>query len=155
MTKKLYRSVTDKMIGGVAGGLAEYFDIDATLIRVIFVITVFFGGGGIIAYIILWIVVPEKPYSFNFAGNQGNQNKEEQQDDGSFNSQEETAKQTQQFYSSAIHRRENSSIWAGIILILLGGLFLLDNFIPRFDFGDFWPIILIGIGIGLLLKTKS
>ena len=48
MAKKLYRSSTDKMIGGVAGGLAEYFDIDSTLIRVLFIVIVFLGGGGII-----------------------------------------------------------------------------------------------------------
>ena len=62
MAKKLYRSITDKMIGGVAGGLAEYFDIDSTLVRVLFIVVVFLGGGGIVAYIILWIVVPQKPY---------------------------------------------------------------------------------------------
>jgi len=49
MAKKLYRSTTDKMLGGIAGGLAEYFDIDSTLIRVLFILTVFLGGGGIIA----------------------------------------------------------------------------------------------------------
>ena len=51
-------------------------------------------------------------------------------------------------------KSETGSIWIGIVLILLGGLFLLDNFIPRFDFGDYWPIILIGLGIGLILKAK-
>jgi phage shock protein C len=52
-SKRLYRSRLDKMIGGVAGGLAIYFDIDPTIVRVLFVITIFIGGGGILAYIIL------------------------------------------------------------------------------------------------------
>ena len=65
MNKKLYRSSKDKMLGGVAAGLGEYFDIDATLVRVIFVVTLFLGGTGVLAYIILWIIVPEEPIIFN------------------------------------------------------------------------------------------
>ena len=53
------------MIGGVAGGLGEYLDIDSTLVRVIFVVSLFLGGSGVLAYIILWIVVPEEPWVFN------------------------------------------------------------------------------------------
>ena len=65
MNKKLYRSRKDKMIGGVAGGLGEYFEIDPTLVRIIFVVSLFLGGTGILAYVILWIVVPEEPWTFN------------------------------------------------------------------------------------------
>ena len=61
MSKKLYRSRIDRMIGGVSAGLAKYFDIDPTIVRVLFVVSIFLGGGGILAYIILWIVVPEEP----------------------------------------------------------------------------------------------
>ncbi len=60
--KRLYRSTTDKKIAGVCGGLAEYFNIDATIIRVIFAILLLPGGlPGFIPYVILWIVVPLKP----------------------------------------------------------------------------------------------
>lgn len=62
MNKKLYRSVTDKMLGGVCGGIAEYFGIDPVIIRLTFVLAVIFGGSGILAYIILWIIIPQKPY---------------------------------------------------------------------------------------------
>ena len=58
--KKLYRSKKDRMIAGVCGGLAEYFHVDSTLVRLLFVATVMFGGSGIIAYLILWIVVPQE-----------------------------------------------------------------------------------------------
>lgn len=59
--KKLTRSTSDRMIAGVAGGLAEYFSIDPTLMRVIFVLgTLLTGGGlGILIYIALWIIMPE------------------------------------------------------------------------------------------------
>ena len=58
--KKLYRSKTDRMIGGVCGGIAEYCNFDATLIRLLFVAVTFLGGWGVVAYLIMWIVVPEK-----------------------------------------------------------------------------------------------
>ena len=59
--RKLVRSVDDKMFAGVAGGLAEYFEIDPVIIRLLFVIIALFGGGfvGILIYIMLWIIMPE------------------------------------------------------------------------------------------------
>jgi phage shock protein C len=56
--KKLYRSQTDKMIAGVCGGIAEYFGIDSTLVRLGWVLFTFAGGSGILAYIIAWIIMP-------------------------------------------------------------------------------------------------
>lgn len=57
MTKKLYRSEKDKMIGGVCGGIAEYFDIDSTIVRVLFVLLLL-SGSGFLLYIILLVVIP-------------------------------------------------------------------------------------------------
>jgi phage shock protein C len=59
--KRLYRSKKDQKIGGVCGGLGEYFNIDPTIVRIIFVVLALPGGfPGIIPYFILWVVVPEK-----------------------------------------------------------------------------------------------
>ncbi len=58
MTKKLYRSQTDRVIWGVCGGLAKYFDMDPIIVRVVAVVSVFVSGLGIIAYIVMAIVVP-------------------------------------------------------------------------------------------------
>jgi phage shock protein C len=58
MPSRLYRSRSQKMIAGVSGGLGEYFDVDPVLIRLLFVVTAFISGAGILAYIVLWIVVP-------------------------------------------------------------------------------------------------
>ena len=156
MAKKLYRSTTDKMLGGVAGGLAEYFDIDSTLVRVLFIVIVFLGGGGIIAYIILWIVVPQKPYEIP-KFNQG---------------ETDTNNSSQNFYNQSAEvdesvninsaggatletKNNNRQIWVAIVLMVIGGLLLLDNIFPHFDFDHYWPVILIGIGVGLLLKAKK
>lgn len=59
--KKLYRSDEGKMLGGVCAGLAEYFGIDATIIRLIWVFLVLTAGTGILAYIIALIIIPKKP----------------------------------------------------------------------------------------------
>ncbi len=59
--KKLYRSRQERMIGGVCGGIADYFGIDPTLIRVAFVVFALAGGPGFIAYIIMLLIVPEEP----------------------------------------------------------------------------------------------
>ena len=61
--RKLYRSRTNRMVAGVAGGLGEYFGIDPTLVRLAFVFTALAGGPGLIAYIIMMIVIPEEPLS--------------------------------------------------------------------------------------------
>ena len=56
--RKLYRSQTNRLVAGVCGGLGEYFNIDATLIRVLFVVFTVFGGAGLIIYLAMWIIVP-------------------------------------------------------------------------------------------------
>lgn len=56
--KRLYRSQQQKMIAGVCGGIAEYFDVDPTIVRLGWVLLGFAGGSGILAYIIAWIIVP-------------------------------------------------------------------------------------------------
>ena len=60
-TRTLYRSRTNRQIAGVCGGLSEYFHLDATLIRVIFVVLAVVGGSGLLLYLILWAVIPEEP----------------------------------------------------------------------------------------------
>ena len=64
MKKKLYRSVSDKKLAGVCGGIAEYFNLDATLVRVGWAIVSLFTSG-ILAYIICALIIPEKPENPN------------------------------------------------------------------------------------------
>jgi phage shock protein C len=150
MNKKLYRSSKDRMIGGIAAGLAEYFNIDPTLVRVLFVVTLFLGGTGVLAYIILWIIVPEEPIKFP---NTGTANE-------STETSESSAKQENQFnanayYASLDRQREKRKTVAGIILLVLGMIFLADNFLPRIRLGDFWPLILVGAGVAILINSRS
>ncbi len=152
MYKKLYRSVTDKMLGGVCGGLAEYFSIDPVIVRLIFVLAVIFGGSGILAYIILWIIIPQKPYiitPFNNTNPGNGDSASATEEKKSENSD------TNMNYVNINKNQSNRSIYAGAFLILLGGIFLLDNFVPHFHFGDFWPLVLIGLGFAIILNARN
>ena len=56
-TRRLYRSKSDRVLAGVCGGLAQYFNLDATLIRVLSVL----GGAGLVLHVAMWIIVPNQP----------------------------------------------------------------------------------------------
>ncbi|HEV3399539.1 MAG TPA: PspC domain-containing protein [Actinomycetes bacterium] len=60
-SRKLYRSRTNRKLAGVCGGLAEFFNLDPTLIRVLFVVLAVLGGSGVILYLAMWILVPNQP----------------------------------------------------------------------------------------------
>ena len=60
-TRKLYRSKTNRQVAGVCGGLAEHFNVDATLIRVLFVVLAVLGGSGLLLYLAMWIIIPKEP----------------------------------------------------------------------------------------------
>lgn len=61
--KRLYRSRSEEMIAGVCGGLADYLNVDPTVIRLVFLLLFFAGGGGLIIYLILWVIMPMEPIS--------------------------------------------------------------------------------------------
>lgn len=59
--KRLYRSRSEEMIAGVCGGLADYLNVDPTVIRLVFLLLLFAGGGGLFIYLILWVIMPLEP----------------------------------------------------------------------------------------------
>jgi phage shock protein C len=146
--KRFYRSITDKKIAGVSGGLAEYFEIDSLLVRLIFVILALAGGGGVLIYIILWIVTPEKPFVMNQTQNSSNM--ENQQ---SNSGDQKPPVENQHLKPSRPEQRNRGNLIGGLVLITLGILFLADEFIPHISFGDLWPVILIVVGAGLLINS--
>lgn len=60
MKKRLYRSKKERIIAGICGGLGDYFDIDPTIIRLFWIIFVFLWGAGLLAYLVGWIIIPQK-----------------------------------------------------------------------------------------------
>jgi phage shock protein PspC (stress-responsive transcriptional regulator) len=152
--KRLFRSTTDKKIGGVCGGLAEYFDIDPLLVRLLFIILVIVAGGGVLLYLILWIITPEKPASMDPLQNRStveNPGESHEAPKDSFEAQPKAGPEKHHYGE----RRHRGSLIGALVLITLGVLFLADEFIPHINFGDLWPIILIVIGIGLLLNSVT
>jgi phage shock protein C len=138
MNKRMYRSHKEKMIGGVCGGIAEYFDIDPVFVRILFVVAVFAGGSGILAYIICWIVIPQQPYTISATPTAA--------------APQEGQPQPPPVLEPSTHK---GSMNAGIVLIIIGGLFLAGNFLPHFHFRDFWPIIMILLGIAILTRAPK
>ena len=143
--KRLYRSSRDSVIAGICGGLGDYFNTDPLLFRLLFVLAVIFGGSGILVYIVLWIVIPYEP---NPPVNESTSNNTTMNDE---NKQDEIKQPGKEIREE--EKRNYGNLWAGLILITLGAIFLIDRFVPRIDFGDMWPVILIVIGIILITKT--
>lgn len=143
MEKKLQRNQQDKMIAGVCSGLADYFDIDVTWVRIAFVVAVVAGASGILAYVILWIAVPKKPYIPDFGQFNG----------GNMGDGMTSANTTQTFVNSKKKDTGNLRLIAGVIFIFFGLFFLLNEFdlIPDWiDFENLWPLIIIAMGIYIL-----
>jgi phage shock protein C len=139
--KKLYRSETNRVLAGVAGGLGEYFQIDPTLVRLIFVLLTVFGGGGVLVYVILWILIPSEKST-----------EEDSEETIKKNAEELKSKAksfAQEFKDMSAERRPKN--WFGFIIIALGLLFLLDN-LGFSSFHIFWPILIIALGLFLLFK---
>lgn len=74
--KRLYRSINERWLAGVCGGIGAYLDLDPTLIRVLFVLFGLAMGGGILLYILLWIIIPPEPESIGEAAPAPEENKE-------------------------------------------------------------------------------
>ncbi len=151
MEKKLRRNENDKMIGGVCSGLAEYFDMDVTLVRVAFLLLAIFGGGGVLGYIILWIAIPAKPYFPNFGPAASDYRVYDEYAAG---------QQANPAYTAGIptppkKKKGNGSIIAGMVLVLLGIIFLADEFdiFWWFNFGKLWPLFIIIPGILMIARS--
>lgn len=158
MEKRLYRSRTDRMIWGVCGGIAKYFGIDATIIRIITILLLFAGGSGILAYIILAIVIPLESSPSR-----------EPRDIIKENVQEirQTASQFGEDIRSTFARQEGEvremsrTGWHGryifgAILIIIGGIILITNFnfFWWLRWRYLWPLILVAIGLLVILGAR-
>jgi phage shock protein PspC (stress-responsive transcriptional regulator) len=150
MEKKLYRSRENKVISGVCGGIAEYFDVDATLIRLLWAVTVLLGGTGIIAYILCIIIIPEAPLK-----------KTEEEvvtldDDGDViveSGGEETAMDKNE------NKNKNGGYVVGLMFIAIGLMFIARRIFwwlnIDFAWDLFWPALLVLFGMYLIVKKRG
>jgi phage shock protein PspC (stress-responsive transcriptional regulator) len=140
----LFRSRTDKVLGGVCGGLAKSLNTDPFILRLIFAILFLFAGGGILIYIILWIALPEEPFPYYETGTPTAEPAPEA-------GQQPVNPEQPVYYPN----RNNGALIVGLILIGIGLVFLADRFIPTIHFGDFWPIIIVIAGLALIVTSFS
>lgn len=144
--KRLERSETNKVIAGVAGGIGEYFEIDPTIIRLIFILLTIFGGSGILIYIIFWLIMPSSGSSDNDVQSTIKGNVDE------MSTRAKTFAQDLKLNSG----KEESKFWWGLIIIIFGFLLLFNNFglFDIFNFSKIWPIVLVVLGLLILLKRQ-
>jgi len=148
MERRLYKDQHRKMIGGVCAGLAEYFNIDVTIIRVLFLGSLILHGTGFLLYVILWICLPKKNYIF------ADPNVDYKVPPSMFGNIP-PQQPGEPFTGLAPKRATKGATIAGAILIVIGTLFFLNEFdwIPNFDFEVIWPGIIIAVGLVLIFTS--
>lgn len=136
--KRLVRPKSGRMLFGVAAGIANYFKIDPTIVRLIFVIITIWGGVGLVLYIVGIFFIPDE------------------KDHGKVieDRVEKVAAEIKEKFQARNRRLRGEQIF-GIIILILGLIFLFNVFIPAFTFLHFWPLILIVIGLIILLSKKG
>ena len=176
MNKKLYRDEYHKMLGGVCSGLAEYFDMDVTIVRLLFALTFFIMGAGLGTYIILWIVLPRKGYPYNNFNNPTVDYTVPPQQPG-----EPFTVGSNPFanrgYSGSVYenksfggipssnnpieslppKKSHAGIIIGLVLIFIGAAILIDEYdlIPDFEFDRLWPAVLVLVGAALIVSGQK
>lgn len=182
MDKRLFRNEHDKVIAGVSSGVAEYMEVDVTIIRLLFVLsTVFLVGTGILVYIVMWIVVPvnndpakrfskfnefyagKNPFNSPNAFSQPAHTPENPAPSQSWTSStinEGGFKATEkplEFKPYQKNNNETGRTVGGLFLLVIGIYFLMNefNFIPFwFSISKLWPLVFVAIGVSFILKSK-
>jgi phage shock protein C len=160
---RLYRSRDDRMLAGVAGGLAELWGADPSLVRVIWALLVVFTGGvALIVYIVMAIVIPEEPdVPLPVDGQAAAAEGAPAAAQGWASATDARAARRAARDARAAARRaaggDRASFPASAILggflIILGGFFLAREFLPQIDFDWFWPLVLVGLGVLLVVTA--
>lgn len=183
MDKRLFRNEHDKIIAGVSSGIAEYMEVDVTIIRLLFVLsTIFLVGTGVLVYLVMWIVVPanNNPAArfsrFNdfFADQQSspftktNVTEQEQPSaspradapnwsSSTFEEGKFKAPQQSSDYKITNKSSDTGRTVGGLFLLVIGIYFLMNEFdiIPYwFRLGKLWPLVFVAIGISFIAKSK-
>lgn len=139
--KKLYKSETERIIFGIAGGIAEYYNIDPTWIRLVFVFLALSGGVGIIIYLILALVMPGRPMSERVANEKLK------------NDETKTLSEDKKVKKITVERRRNA---IGFVVIIIGLLFLFKGTIAFYwvSWDILWPLIIILTGFSVISNSK-
>lgn len=159
MTTRLYRSRTDRMVGGVCGGLGRYLGIDSTFVRLFFVLLALAGSGtGVLIYLVLWILVPVEGQEEGWRPTFGESGSFEENVESNAQQVADRARVMGEDIREAV---QNPHPRAGVIiggaLIILGFIYLLQNldfaWLRWLDFDVLWPLLLVLGGVALLMRN--
>ncbi|MCL6581426.1 MAG: PspC domain-containing protein [Firmicutes bacterium] len=159
--RRLYRSTRERILGGVAAGIADYFDVDPTLVRLAWILFALAGGSGVIAYIIAWIIIPEEPS----LPRGGSQREPAWPGEGgpaepgrAASEPQRAAVERGEASAEAVHRAargDNSGVF-GLVLIGLGVILLARNVWPVVAFilqpWNIGGLVLVALGLFLILR---
>ncbi len=138
--KRLLRSQSGRMVGGVCAGLARYLSVDPLWIRILFGALALINLFGVFLYLILWIIIPDEA---------GRNLTSEEAVRANLNDIGRQFQSTVQSIGAA-----SGSVIVGLFLVGVGAWFLLKMFFPLLDVNLLWPVALIGVGIYLLLRRR-
>ena len=141
--KRLYRSCKDRILGGVAGGVAEYFDFDPAVTRLVFALIMITTGFGFLAYLVAWLVIPQDPSCTT----------KQSGVDEIKDHAEKVADDIRKAAEGTRMRQGDVAMWVGLTVLVLGLLFLAQSILGSFVFKFFWPLWLILIGLILLVNS--
>jgi phage shock protein C len=174
VTDRLYRSPDDRMLAGVAGGVAEALDVDPSIVRVVWALLVFLTGGiALVVYVVMAVVVPERPPGAPVGGDRpwspggasagagatGDPASAGPVPTGSWRAPDGSTVPQAPAPPRAGRRardpadRARVGVVIGIVLIGLGAIFAAQRFLPDFDVSLWWPVLAIAAGIVLLVAA--
>ena len=153
MARRLTKSSNERLIFGVAGGLAEYFDVDPVLVRVVFALLVLSTGVGLVAYVVLAIVMPSQGSVAARPGDVVRENVEQMQGDVSRAGRRLEGVFRGDGGEGQSGVADRGRYLAGVVLIVVGGLLLAANFgwLGWFSWMKLWPLLVVAAGVIVVL----
>jgi len=154
MERRLYRSRTDRVLWGVCGGLAKYFDIDPTIVRVVAVLLIFADGLGILAYIILAILVPLEGSKVTTPREALQENIEDIK--ASASEIRSTFERRDEESTDVVRRHHGRRTFLGILIVVIGIVILLSNFnlFWWFHWGVFIALVILVVGLLIIFGAS-
>lgn len=161
MPQNLYKSKTNKVIAGVCGGVGEYFNVDATLVRLVWALAFFLGGSGFILYILAMIIMPDDPRAVptKEAARETAVLPGEGQTEGTGTATAGDTGRGVELNSAAEGKKgggeEKRNQIFGLVLVAVGAYFLLERYFPFFKMRNWWPLLVILIGLFVIFKGRG
>ena len=156
MPQNLHKSRSNKVIAGVCGGVGEYFNVDATIIRLVWALAVFMGGSGFIIYILAMIIMPDdprvEPKKQTVSAIEGSTIQEGAEENGQQSEAANTEAPPVTIQNPGEGKRNQVF---GLILVAIGAYFLLERYFPFFELDNWWPVVIILVGLFVMLRGRG